>query len=198
MPRSLHAVALLLVCLNPLQAQDHVTVDDTEVSYPVRTVVAIGDDSLALRLTGVGLREKAWFNVYAIASYVAADAQVKNAAALAAADVPKLLHLVMERAVDAPDISEAFVEAIEANHAQAKQTFAQEIKAFSDCFGDDELSPGQHIRFTHLPGRGVQLQVGERDPVVIEGLPFALAVWEIYFGASPVTEGLKTGLSSRL
>ena len=55
-----------------------------------------------------------------------------------------------------------------------------------------------HVRFTHVQGVGVELRVGRRDPQVIEGLPFAKAVWDIYFGAHPVTDDMKSELVSRL
>src|SRR5262245_30230130 len=60
-----------------------------------------------LVLTGVALRQKYIFNIYAIGSYVREGAGVRTAEDLAAADCPKCLHLVMERALEGKDMAEA-------------------------------------------------------------------------------------------
>jgi hypothetical protein len=200
MPRSqLLGWTLALVAL-PFPATAHaqgkaVTVPDTEVSFPVERTEEIGGEKVALELTGVGLREKAWFNVYAIASYVAKDASAKTATQLAQADVAKQLRLVMERDVDGEDMAEAFRDALRANHPKG---FDQELKAFEAYFDGKEAKEGKRIVFDHVPGKGLRFRVQGHDALEIEGVPFARAVWDIYFGKKPAVDELKKTLSARL
>src|SRR3954471_15483881 len=102
-----------------------VTAPGTKVEYPVTIKESIGDKPVLMRMTGTGLRTKAIFSVYAVASYVADAATVKTAAELAAADVPKRLHLVMEREVAGKDMSDNIRAGIAANHPGE---FAEELK----------------------------------------------------------------------
>ena len=48
-------------------------------------------------LTGAALRQKFYFNVYAVASYVQEGAKPRTPEELAAVNCPKRLELVMER-----------------------------------------------------------------------------------------------------
>ncbi len=72
---------------------------------------------ITLELTGAGLREKVWVNVYVVGSYLAKGAAARTAAEISAADVHKELRLVMERKVDGPTIAKNFKAAIAANYS---------------------------------------------------------------------------------
>jgi len=197
-PLAAAAAALALALGAPAVAQETVTAPDTEVEYPVERTLTVDGEEHDLRLTGVGLREKVWFNVYAIGSYIAADAEADSAEDVAAADVVKLLHLVMERDVSGEDAYEAFKDAIVANYPDAEEDFADELDTFEDFFGDDDVETGVHIRFVHLPGQGVRMAQGDDESVDIANLEFARAIWDIYFGEECVDEDIKEGLTSRL
>ena len=101
----------------------------SKVEYPAMIKESVGDKPVAMKLTGTGLRTKAIFSVYAIASYVADAATVKSPAELAAADVPKRLHLVMEREVSGEDMSANIRSGIAGNHPGE---FAEELNALDD------------------------------------------------------------------
>lgn len=104
----------------------------------------------------------------------------------------------MERRVRGEQLSDAFIEAISANYSDADRRFRAETTAFVGFFGHDELAAGQQVDFVHIPGFGLELRMPGRQAARISGLAFAKAVWEIYFGRSPVSYGLKAGLSRRL
>ena len=167
----------------------------SKVEYPTMIKENVGDQPIAMKLTGTGLRTKAIFSVYAIASYVADAATVKSPAELAAADVPKRLHLVMEREVAGKDMSDNIRAGIAGNHPGE---FAEELKALDEYCKKLTLKKGQHIRLTHSPGVGLSALIGEDQALEIPNVKFANAIWEIYLGKKPLNDKLKKGLTSRM
>jgi hypothetical protein len=156
----------------------------------------VNDKPVKLLLTGTAMREKYFLNVYALAGYVQEGAGVRNAEELAAADVPKQLHLVMERNVDGKDMAEAFVTAIRANHPAP--AFNDEVGMLVEKLRGDTARKGDHIYLTHLPGVGLEVKVAGRTEFVIRSPEFHRAVWDIYLGRNNLGEGIKKGLVSRL
>jgi chalcone isomerase-like protein len=192
------ATALSALLLSPLPARsvEQVGVDGSDRKFDVTITDTIGGQQVTLDLTGTALREKAWFNVYAIGSYLQQGAAAKTAEELAAADVPKKLHLVMERGVGGKKMGSAFGEAIEANYPAPQ--FADELKAFQDYFAAHPVEEGDVIDFVNEPGVGIVCKVGKADPITIKNPKFSKAVWDIYFGPNNIGDAIKTGLSSRL
>src|SRR6516164_1497251 len=99
-----------------VSATELVGVRGSNTQFTTTMGITVGGKPVQLVLTGVALREKFFFNVYAIGSYVLEGAGVRTAEELAAVDKPKQLHLVMERDVSGTDIAEAFVVAIRQNY----------------------------------------------------------------------------------
>ena len=186
-------VALALLALPAFAGA--VKVPDTNINYSAKTTVTIEGQSHALRITGVALREKAFFNVYAIASYIAADAKAGGAHGLATADTPKLLHLIMERDVSGAKMAGAFKSAIRANYASG---FNAEVAQLSGLLTKREAKKGEHFRFVHLPGKGVKISRSSGGAVTIANAKFAVAVWQIYLGRKNVDSDIKKGLVKRL
>lgn len=194
--RAALSFAFLLAFAGLAPAQERVPVEDSDVTFPVTETREVAGKQVDLRLTGVALREKAWINVYVIASYVDATAEPKSARELAQADVPKVLVLVMERDVDGDDMAEAFHDAILLNYSESK--FKEELKRFNDFFLNREAKEGKKITFTHLPGKGVECAVEGNGKLVIENVAFARAIWELYLGTKNIGDDIKEGLTSRL
>ncbi|MCA9543636.1 MAG: chalcone isomerase family protein [Myxococcales bacterium] len=180
------ALALLALFALPLSAHA-LGVDDTKVDYP-NTVTVAGK---TLRATGAGLREKAWVNVYTIASYVDADAKFKGADGLVQADAVKVLHLIMQRDVSGEKMADATKEAFRKNTPSG---YDAELGQLVSWLKGKEAKEGEHIKFTYVPGQplvcsrsGSTIKLGDAG--------FATAFWKIYFGGKPADGDVKKALS---
>ena len=67
-------------------AVEPVAVKGSTAKYPPAVSVALGEKSVKLNLTGVGLRTKFGFGIYAIGSYLQDGATVKTAQELMTTD----------------------------------------------------------------------------------------------------------------
>ena len=192
------AAAIGTAIATPAAAAGRARVKGSDVTYAREVTRTIGGQSAALRLTGTALREKAFFNVYAIASYVAADHKPNGATALAGADVPKMLHLVMERDVDGEDMAEAIEDAIKKTHGGK---FRSEISKVNRLLSSSEAVEGESLIFVHVPGTGLEcVRKGGEKPgsLTVNSVDFARAFWDIYLGPKPVTGDMKRALARSL
>ncbi len=188
MRRSLLLIAGL-ICL-PVGAHA-LGVDDTKVNYPNTLSMTVAGAPVTLRATGAGLREKAFINVYTIASYVDAEAKFKGAAGLSEADVTKVLHLIMQRDVSGEKMAAATKEAFRKNTGSGYGPELAKLVAFLTA---KEAKEGEHIKFTHTPGQGLRCERnGSRLDLGDAG--FAAAFWKIYFGSKPADSDVKAALS---
>jgi hypothetical protein len=193
--RFLSAAALFL-CVATASATELVGVRGSNTQFTTTMGIMVGGKPVALVLTGVGLRQKFFINVYAIGSYVLEGAGVHTAEELAAVDKPKQLHLVMERDVSGSDIAEAFVVAIRQNYPAP--AFTNEVNLLAEKLREIDLKKDDHIYLTHLPGTGLRCNIVNKGEFTIENGEFSRAVWDIYLGKNNVGEGIKKGLISRL
>jgi hypothetical protein len=188
--------AMVLVCVGRIGAAELVSVHGSHTQYTTTMDVTIGGKSYHLALTGAALRQKVFFNVYTIGSYVLDGADVHSAEELAALDQPKQLHLVMERDVDGGDIAEAFLIAIRQNYPQPN--FNDEVNNLILKVREIDFKKGDHIYLTHRPGIGLRCQVIGKGDFAIENPEFSKAIWDIYLGGNNLGEGIKKDLVSRL
>lgn len=188
--------AILVACSPFARATELVGVRGSNTHFTSTMGITIDDKPVALVLTGVGLREKFFLNIYAIGSYVLEGAVVRTAEELAAIEQPKQLHLVMERDVDGRDLAEAFIVAIRQNYPVPN--FTAEVDQLSEKLRELDLKKGDHIYLTHLPGVGLRCNVVNKGEFTIDTPAFSRAVWDIYLGKNNVGEGLKKSLVSRL
>jgi hypothetical protein len=187
---------VLFVCAARVSAVELVGVHGSSTQYTTTMDITIGDKPVHLVLTGVALREKFLFNVYAIGSYVLEGAAVHTAEELAALNQPKQLHLVMEREVDGGDIAEAFRLAVRQNYPPP--AFNDEVNRLIEMMREINFTKGDHIYLTHQPGIGLRCQVIGKGDFTIDNPDFSRAIWDIYLGKNNVGEGIKKGLVSRL
>ncbi len=164
--------------------------------FPSTITTRIGGNPVRLALTGSAMRKKYGFSVYAVASYVQEGVKVRNAEALARADIPKILHLIFERQVDGPTIASSFRASIGAIHPAP--AFSAELTKLERYFLPQNLRQGDHVWLTHVAGVGMACQSGNQPGVVIPGVPFAQAAWGTYLGPVNLGVALKEGLTSRL
>jgi hypothetical protein len=192
----LFSAVVLLVCVGRASAAELIGVHGSSTHYTATMDVTIGDKPFHLVLTGVALRQKLFFNVYAIGSYVLEGAAVHTAEELAAIDRPKQLHLVMERDVGGGDIAEAFAVAIRQNYPTPY--FNEEVNRLVEVMREIEFKKGDNIYLTHQPGVGLRCQVIGKGDFTIGNPDFSRAVWDIYLGKNNIGDGIKKGLVSRL
>jgi hypothetical protein len=190
------ALALVSAFASTALAGEMVGVSGSDTRFAATTELNIKGQPLKLTLTGTALRKKYLFNVYAMASYVQEGAGVHNAQDLAAADVPKILHLVMERDVDGATMAGAFREAVRLNHAAP--AFEQELNTLAAFLQANGVKKGDHVWLTHVPGVGFHVRVGADKTVFIPNPAFSRAAWDAYLGANNLGEAIKAGLTSRL
>jgi hypothetical protein len=188
--------AMLLVCTARVAAIELVGVHGSSTQFTTTMDITIGDKPFHLVLTGLALREKFFFNVYTIGSYVLDGVAVHTAEELAALNQPKQLHLVMEREVGGGDIAEAFRIAVRQNYPTP--AFDDEVNRLVGMIREIDFKKGDHIYLTHQPGIGLRCQVIGKDDFTIENPDFSRAIWDIYLGQNNLGEGIKKGLTSRL
>jgi hypothetical protein len=172
-----------------------VAVPGSPTKYPPALDATVAGKSVSLTLTGVALRQKLIFNVYAIGSYVQAGVTAGTAEELAAVDCVKRLHLVMERDVSGKDMAAAFQDAIRKNHPAP--AFDAEVGQLVRAMQGHDALKGDHIFLTHVPGDGLHCQIPGKVDFVIRTPQFSKAVWDIYLGQSNLGESIKKGLTSR-
>lgn len=173
-----------------------VAVEGSDVRFDEVIDRPIGGKSVRLGLTGTALREKFFLNVYAIASYVEKEAKIRSAEELAAADLPKALHLVMERDIDSKDMAAAIRDSINANYPEPQ--FEAERKILFDYVAANPIKKGDHVWLTHLPSVGISWKIGQKSEILIRSVKFSKAIWDIYFGENNLGVAIKRNLSSRL
>src|SRR5262245_33713303 len=188
-------LVLAALCCGALSAAETVGVDGTSTRFPTTLDVKEGDQPVKLALTGTALRKRAFFNVYALGSYIREGSGVRTAEQLAAADTLKQLHLRMERDIDGKTMAEAFHGAIRANYPAP--AFADELTTLTTYMETLEVKKGGHIQVTHVPGVGLHVLVAGQKEILIKNVAFSRAVWEIYLGQKNLGEAIKQGLVSR-
>lgn len=194
MRRLLSTLTLFALVAVPAFAED-VAVSGSDITYPSEQRVTVGDKQVNMVLTGAALRKKVFFSVYTIGSYVQEGSGVRDGEDLAARDCPKQLHLVLERDVKGPDMAEAMRSAIRANYDDA---FATELKVLGECMSRTDIKKGDNVRLTHVPGKGLHVDVEGKTQMLIENPAFSKAVWDIYFGKNNLGDAIKKALVSRL
>jgi len=189
-------VSLVLMATSALSAQQSVPTPGSRTTFVSTVSREVAGNKVTLDLTGTALRKKLVFNVYAVGSYVERGSEARTAESLAAADVPKMLHLVMERNVDGGTMSENVVSMILANHARTE--FPEDLRAFEQFLRDNSVAAGDNVYITHVPGKGFTCEIVGRAELVVENLKLANAVWEIYLGRRNLGQNIKDGLTNRL
>ncbi len=143
-----------------------------------------------LKLNGMGLRKKAIFKVYVGGLYV--EAPGASAAAILAADSPKVLKMHFLRSVDKAKLVEVYKEGVEANAAQTAAAQKAALDQFYATVAD--VKDGSVTTYTYVPGTGTVVNLDGKDVATIEGKGFADVLFSIWLGPKPPSEDLQKGL----
>jgi hypothetical protein len=190
------ALAMLLV---PVVA-GAIVEPGTKMEYPDLVTVTVGDQSHNLKATGVGLREKTFMkvNVYTIASYVSENAELTGdkGVCLLGLDSPKQLRMDLLRGFSREKLVNSFKEVIEQNYEDTAP-FAANMEDFFAYFTADAQEKDILV-FTYLPGQGLTTTLNGQEKGVITNPAFVSALWTVWFGKKPASDGLKRDLLSAL
>lgn len=169
---------------------------DTEMEYPDSVTIETDGASHTLTVTGVGLREKTFMkvNVYAIVSYVAAGTQLKGdmGLSLLEVDAPKMIRMDLLRGFSREKLCNAFKDVIEDNY-EDMSAFAEDMDVFLAYFKNDAQEEDE-LTFTYIPGKGLKTVLNGEELGVITNFEFVQALWTVWFGADPASDGLKEDL----
>lgn len=189
-------ILVLVFCASNSTAVEPVPVKGSAAKYPPAVSLAVGEMAVKLNLTGVGLRTKFGFGIYAIGSYLQDGASVKTAQELMTTDAVRALHLIMERDVEPRDFVDAFKTAIAKNHPPDK--FQDEFTQLMKAVGDQPLKKGDQIVLVATAATGVRIMIVGKVDVTFKNAAFTEALWEVYLGSKPLDEKIKKGLIEML
>jgi hypothetical protein len=148
-----------------------------------------------LTLNGVGLRKRAFFQVYAIGLYVPQKAA--SAQALLEQQGPKRVAIHMLRDVGAEAFSEALAEGIRANHTEAEmKALEPRVKELTAIIAEvGQAKKGMAFALDWQPQAGTLMLVnGAARGRPIAGEDFYRALLKIWIGDKPVQDDLKKAL----
>jgi hypothetical protein len=189
-------ILVLAFCASKTPAAEPVPVKGSTAKYPPAVSLPVGERTVKLNLTGVGLRTKFGFGIYAIGSYLQDGASVKTAQELMTTDAVRALHLIMDRDVEPRDFVDAFKTAIGKNHPADK--FQEEFEQLMKAVGNRPLKKGDQIVLVATAATGVRIMIVGKVDVAFKNAAFTEALWEVYLGARPLDEKLKKGLTEML
>lgn len=191
---SLFALLAMLTSFSPSYAQ--VAEPSSGVSFPSQ--VSVGGANATI--TGVGLRKKAIFKVYAIASYM--DTSKSNKAAdpytQILTDGPaKQITMHFVRDVDAGKIREAFEEGLKNNIPNYASSPA---KKDADAFlaAQVDMKTNEEIVLKWTQGGKIDVVIKGQSKASFTDPVLARGIWSIWLGSSPISSDIKTGLVSKL
>jgi hypothetical protein len=148
----------------------------------------VGD--LNLKLVGTGLQRYAYvYHVCVAALYLPAGTKPEDALT----DVPKVLEIEYFHKIRADQFASLTVKGVKANTPPAE--FARVEARLGDFVAAyRSVQPGDRYSLTFQPGDGTTLALNGKTVIHIPGDDFARAIYSVWLGKEPVTEGLKAGL----
>ena len=152
--------------------------------------VEVADRQLVLN--GLGLREKAWIDVYVGALYV--TSATGQAADIIESNAPSRMVMHFVRDVPVDKVTEAWDDGFSNNNSEElNEAIADRIPTFNSFFTED-LKKDDVITIDYLPGEGTKVFVNADHKGTIPGHDFATAVRAIWLGPKPPTKKFQQGL----
>lgn len=183
---ALLALALIPAGIGPAQAgrKAGVTLPDT---------VTVAGKKLVLN--GMGLREATMFNVDVYVAGLYLESKSKNAQAILDGKQAKRIHLVFKRDVDEDEMVEALQGAFSKNAGAQKDALKGHMRTFSSWFAD--LPEGSSMILTHVPGKGLTLDMNGKTKGTIPSDDFARVIFAGWLGNKAGDSDLKKQLLGR-
>lgn len=180
------ALALLPASVAPAEAgrKAGVTMPDT---------VSVAGKKLVLN--GMGLREATIFKVDVYVAGLYLESKSADAQAIIDGNQTKRIHLVFKRNVDKDEMVEALQGAFSKNAGAKKDALKGHMRTFSSWFAD--LPEGNSMTLTHVPGKGLTLDMNGKTKGTIPSDDFARVIFAGWLGSKAGDKGLKKQLLGR-
>lgn len=158
------------------------------VSLP--DTVEVGGQELALN--GMGMRKKAWFEVYVGALYLSHTTD--KAADAIEANGPSRMVMRFMRDVPADKVIDGWKDGFSNNNGkELHDALADRITTFNGFFADD-LKEGDMVVMDYVPEQGTRVSINDDPKGTIEGDDFAKALRAVWLGPKPPSKNLRDGL----
>jgi len=145
-----------------------------------------------LTLSGIGLREKAWIDVYVGALYLPEATDKAEAAINMEGPSRMVMHFV--RDVPADKIVDGWKEGFRNNNEKAVvEALGERLEKFNSFFSSD-IKEGQAVMLDYVPGTGTRVSIDDEDKGSIEGEDFVRALRAVWLGPKPPSKNFKKGL----
>lgn len=143
--------------------------------------VQAGDTELTL--TGAGVRNKWFFDVYVAGLYLA------NPSADPLSDQAKQVTLVLMRDLGKDKVGDAIREGFEKNSSAQMPKLKDRLDKLIGVLTDGKK--GDSLVLTYVPGKGTVVKGKGQELTTIEGDDFGRALFSVWLGKDPVDAGLK-------
>ncbi|MBW3566338.1 MAG: chalcone isomerase family protein [Proteobacteria bacterium] len=145
-----------------------------------------------LTLTGLGLREKGWFDVYVGGLYLAGP--VENAESAISMPGPSRMVMHFVRDVPGDKIVDGWNDGFRNNNEKAViDALGERLEKFNGFFAG-EIKDDQAVVLDYVPNEGTHVSVGGEEKGTIEGEDFAHALRAVWLGPKPPSKNFKEGL----
>jgi hypothetical protein len=187
---------LILVVLLLAPAAGAVVEPETGREYPDEVAATAGGRNYTLTATGVGLREKTFLkvDVYVIVSYIDDQAELGEdpAESIRSLDLPKRIQMDLLRGFSREKLVNSFQEVIDKNYENTA-AFAADLDTFL-AYWDRDAEDGDQLVFDYVPGVGLVTSLNGEQKGIIDNFAFVQALWTVWFGEKPASDGLKREL----
>lgn len=150
----------------------------------------ISVEGKTLKLNGMGIRQKWFFNIYVTSLYL--ETSSKDPQAIINSNQVKRVELSMIKGLDAEKISSAIGESFEKSAKDKLPALKSRLDKLKKMF--PATSPGDKISLTYVPSKGVVVTGKGQEKGIIEGKDFADVLFSIWIGPDAVQEDLKQSL----
>lgn len=150
----------------------------------------VGGESLTL--TGLGLREKGWFDVYVGGLYL--PGSVENAESAISMSGPSRMVMHFVRDVPGDKIIDGWNDGFRSNNEKAViDALDERLEQFNGFF-TEEIKDDQAVVLDYVPNEGTHVSIGGEEKGIIKGEDFAHALRAVWLGPKPPSKDFKEGL----
>ena len=209
-PLSLVAAGLAVLILSLLAPAAHPDIQQTPqpgrllnaggVDFPVETILEHDSDRHELVLTGVGIRKKFFFRIYAGAHYVDENEEAPENPLqwIIKGKFPKMFIMHFILSVPKKAMVKELRSNLEKNMTPGElEIHSADVERLLDLFSGDSRK-GDVVEVSYIPAKGMLIKTGGDLVGSIDNDRLMEAVWSIWFGDTPVSKRLRDDLIKEL